>query len=61
MAASTIVITVNCAAPLVHDKHASHPENFPGLGQAIIDFLSKELGPDAGQKQTLSISSITVS
>jgi hypothetical protein len=60
MAASTIVITLKCQKDIVGVKHASHPENFPGLGQCIIDFLSKELGPDAGSAGSVTVSSITV-
>lgn len=58
MAAATITIVVRCGRDQVAAKHASHPENFHNLGQAVVDLLTKQLGPDAGQQVT--ISSITV-
>jgi hypothetical protein len=60
MAAATVTITLKCNRDLVSAKHASHPENFPGLVQVVIDFLQKELGPDAGAPGSITLSSITI-
>ncbi len=61
MAAATVTITLKCNKDIVASKHGSHPENFGGLAQVVIDYLAHSLGPDAGAVGSVTLSSITVS
>lgn len=60
MAAATVTITLKCNKDIVASKHASKPEGFGGLAQAVIEYLQHQLGPDAGVPGSVTLSSITV-